>query len=154
MLSWAGEIRLEDVLAAAGRQLRQRAGYDLPAAGPFDLEPPLTELLVTEPPPTEPTPSAAHPVLRVGDLAGQAQLGPGPALAGWLSCASAGELDDAGLVNSVAGWRKVTSWAHAQELAGVAELARRRGISSGAGPYRTLDKQDQPTLRRMSWHWR
>ena len=53
---------------------------------------------------------------------------PGPALAAWLGQAQPGHLDEAGLVNSITGWRKLTSWAQAQELAAVAELGRRRGV--------------------------
>jgi hypothetical protein len=70
-------------------------------------------------------------------LAGHARLTPGPALAGWLSGASAAALDDAALVNSVTGWRKVTSWAQAQELAAIAELGRRRAVTSEVAPDRT-----------------
>ena len=62
-------------------------------------------------------------VLPVGALAGHARLTPGPVLAGWLSGSSSADLDDAALVSSVTGWRKFTSWAQAQELAAVAELA-------------------------------
>jgi Domain of unknown function (DUF222) len=39
------------------------------------------------------------------------------------------ERDDAALVTSITAWRKVTSWAQAQELAAVAELARRRRVA-------------------------
>ena len=58
-------------------------------------------------------------------------------LAGWLSGASPAELDDVALVSSITGWRKVTSWAQAQELAAVAELSRRRGVISELAPDRT-----------------
>ena len=58
-------------------------------------------------------------------------------LAGWLSGASPAELDDVALVSSITGWRKVTSWAQAQELAAVAELSRRRGVTSELAPDRT-----------------
>ncbi len=75
--------------------------------------------------------------LPVGALAGHARLTPGPALAGWLSGASPDVLDDAALVNSVTGWRKVTSWAQAQELAAIAELGRRRGVTCEVAPDRT-----------------
>ncbi len=53
---------------------------------------------------------------------------PGPALAAWLDQAQPGQLDEAALVNSITGWRKLTSWVQAQELAAVAELGRRRGV--------------------------
>ena len=180
MFSWTDDLPLEDVLAAAQRLVRHRAGHDLPATdapgpdapgpdatgadatgadatGADATGPEATGPEATGPEATsaaladedllgeadgQPLEAGGHPVLSIGELAGQARLAPGPALAGWLGCAPAGQLDDAGLVSSLAGWRKITSWAQAQELAGVAELARRRGVSSGAGPYRTLDKQD------------
>jgi hypothetical protein len=41
------------------------------------------------------------------------------------------------LVSSITGWRKVTSWAQGQELAAVAELSRRRGVTSEISPDRT-----------------
>ena len=75
-------------------------------------------------------------VLPIGGLAGHARLMPGPALAGWLSGSSSADLDDAALVSSVTGWRKVTSWAQAQELAAVAELGRRRGVTCEVAPER------------------
>ena len=70
------------------------------------------------------------------DLAGHARLTPGPALASWLSCMDAAQLDDAALANSITAWRKVTSWAQARELAAVAELARRRGVALAPQPGR------------------
>jgi len=74
--------------------------------------------------------SGAGSSVTLAELAGHALIEPGPALAGWLSCAPSADLDDAGLVTSVTAWRKVTSWAQAQELTAVAELARRRGGST------------------------
>ena len=71
------------------------------------------------------------------DLAGHARLTPGPALASWLSCLDAAQLDDAALANSITAWRKVTSWAQARELAAVAELARRRGVALAPQPGRS-----------------
>ena len=62
------------------------------------------------------------------EMAGHVRMLPGPALASWLGQAQPGQLDEAGLVNSITGWRKLTSWAQAQELAAVAELGRRRGV--------------------------
>ena len=62
------------------------------------------------------------------EMAGHVRMPPGPALAAWLDQARPGQLDEAGLVNSITGWRKLTSWAQAQELAAVAELGRRRGV--------------------------
>jgi Domain of unknown function (DUF222) len=67
-------------------------------------------------------------VLPAAALGGHAVMAPGPDLAGWLACCQAADRDDAALVNSITAWRKVTSWAQAQELAAVAELARRRGV--------------------------
>ena len=62
------------------------------------------------------------------EMAGHVRMSPGPALAAWIDQAEPGQLDEAGLVNSITGWRKLTSWAQAQELAAVAELGRRRGV--------------------------
>jgi Domain of unknown function (DUF222) len=70
----------------------------------------------------------AGEVMSAGEMAGHVRRPPGPALAGWLGQAEPRTLDEAGLVNSVTGWRKITSWAQAQELAAVAEIARRRGV--------------------------
>jgi Domain of unknown function (DUF222) len=166
-LSWSADVPLEEIQAAADRQLRWQNGRDLPAWGqpspgpaaapdpaPPNGEPagagPAGQDLAASPASEDPlgdaeldaAESAPCAALTLGDLAGQARLVPGPVLAGWLSSAPADQLDDAGLVNSITGFRKVTSWAQSQELARVAELARRRGISSGAGPNRTLTKQD------------
>jgi hypothetical protein len=100
----------------SGKPNDQPAGD--PGAGPQDDE--LGEEAVT----------AAHEdrghVLSVAALGGHAIMAPGPDLAGWLACGKATERDDAALVTSITAWRKVTSWAQAQELAAVAELARRR----------------------------
>ena len=66
------------------------------------------------------------------EIAGHVRMRPGPALAAWLGQAQPDHLDEAGLVNSITGWRKLTSWAQAQELAAVAELGRRRGVMDDA----------------------
>ncbi len=196
LMSWSGDVPLHDLLAAARRQLRQRAGEHVPAweepdarqsdvqrpegrdaqrsarhshdpdredpreahgrSDPHDVdvEDPYgdDELLAAElaassaMPPGTPVsdPAGSFPggattagALPVGTLAGHARLTPGPALAGWLSGASPDALDDAALVNSVTGWRKVTSWAQAQELAAIAELGRRRGVTCEVAPDRT-----------------
>ncbi|HEX9359466.1 MAG TPA: DUF222 domain-containing protein, partial [Streptosporangiaceae bacterium] len=189
IMSWSEHVPLEEVLAAARRQLRQRAGADVPAWGEpgdqeagdqepggqeaDDQEPGGQEPGGQEPDDQEPGgsgPGDAHSadaedpfgddellaaqlaassavspgapgavpadVLPVEGLAGHARLMPGPALAGWLSGASAADLDDAALVSSVTGWRKVTSWAQGQELAAVAELGRRRGVTCDVAPER------------------
>ena len=85
----------------------------------------------------------------LADLAGHALIEPGPALAGWLSCAPCADLDDAGLVTSITGWRKMTSWAQAQELAAVAELAKRRGTRAEAvscqDPVQKLEAEFTPS---------
>ena len=195
-MSWSEDVPLDDVLAAARRQLRQRAGEDIPAWGEPDdhgskrakpdrgrgqglgrageapdlrdvqgpdVEDPFgdDELLAAElaasnatPPGTPgPVPTGTRPpevrppevrppeVLPVEALAGHARLTPGPVLAGWLNEASPDGLDDAALVNSVTGWRKVTSWAQAQELAAIAELGRRRGVTCEAPPKRTRTEE-------------
>ncbi|HEY2131266.1 MAG TPA: DUF222 domain-containing protein [Streptosporangiaceae bacterium] len=92
--------------------------------------------------------SAAGPAMPTAELAGQMRIPPGPALAAWLGQAQPATLDDAGLVNSIAGWRKVTSWAQAQELAAVAEIARRRGVTDDPSldrdPARELEAEFAP----------
>ena len=72
--------------------------------------------------------AAASPAMSASEIAGHARMLPGPGLAAWLGQARPGQMDEAGLVNSIIGWRKLTSWAQAQELAAVAELGRRRGV--------------------------
>ncbi len=67
------------------------------------------------------------------EMAGHVRIAPGPDLASWLGQAQPGQQDEAGLVNSISGWRKLTSWAQAQELAAVAELGRRRGVMDDPG---------------------
>jgi hypothetical protein len=85
--------------------------------------------------------SATSPAVPMSELAGQMRIPPGPALAAWLGQAQSATLDDAGLVNSIAGWRKLTSWAQAQELAAVAEVARRRGVTDDPSLDRTKARQ-------------
>ena len=105
----------------------QPAGHPcLPAQGPADEDP------ATQDPFAEDELRAAEagisgPMLS-SEMAGHVRMLPGPALAAWLGQAGPGQLDEAGLVNSITGWRKLTSWAQAQELAAVAELGRRRGV--------------------------
>ena len=93
--------------------------------------------------------SGAGSSVSLADLAGHALIDPGPALAGWLSCASSADLDDAGLVTSITAWRKVTSWAQAQELTAVAELAARRGrghqAASGQDRVQKLEAEFAPS---------
>jgi Domain of unknown function (DUF222) len=198
-MCWAGDIALEEVLAAADRLRRSRRGQDLPAWGeperpakgdssrltrsrpgrdaravdldekdrPSGFESPAGQPAghphpaAKEPAAKDPTakdPTAREPAAKnsttqdpadedplaedelraaeaaVGEpmpsseMAGHVRMPPGPALAAWLGQAEPGQLDEAGLVNSITGWRKVTSWAQAQELAAVAELGRRRGV--------------------------
>ena len=185
-MSWAGDIPMEEVLAAADRLRRTRAGQDLPAWGEpaRPARPPRAGLLsprpLTDQPPGEPdqlesprTPqsagdqptqdpaaedsrqdpatqalAAAEPAdedplaedelhateadacrpMLASDLAGHVRTLPGAALAAWLDQGRPGQMDESGLVNSITGWRKITSWAQAQELAAVAELGRRRGV--------------------------
>jgi hypothetical protein len=129
-------VTIDQVLSAVHRYQRHRAGLDLPAwgeaghAGRPD-EPPaggpgddgLGEQAAAA------APGDRGHVLSVGALGGHAIMAPGPGLAGWLACSPATERDDAALVTSITAWRKVTSWAQAQELAAVAELARRRRVA-------------------------
>src|SRR5262245_16849541 len=137
VVSWTGGLALDQVLSAAARYGRHRAGEDLPAWGESDCAGEGAGARMGEP--------AAGPqvdelgeeammaaiedrgrVLPVAALGGHAIMAPGPDLAGWLACDRAAERDDAALVTSITAWRKVTSWAQAQELQAVAELARRR----------------------------
>ncbi len=211
-MCWAGDIAMEEILAAADRLRRTRAGYDLPAWGeperpakgaparlagspprpdpsaqvpsaqdpsaddpsgedppPADVpaEDPVTGDLATEDAVTgdsqagdlvaedsytgdphagdsvtgdalteDPLPedeawasgAGAGEPMTSPEIAGHVRMRPGPALAAWLGQAQPDRLDEAALVNSITGWRKLTSWAQAQELAAVAELGRRRGV--------------------------
>ena len=92
--------------------------------------------------------------LPVEALAGHARLTPGPVLAGWLGGASPAEQDDVALVSSVTGWRKITSWAQAQELAGVAELGRRRGVTLRWHPTAHPPRNWPPISPPTRWLWR
>jgi hypothetical protein len=93
--------------------------------------------------------SGAGSSVSLADLAGHALIDPGPDLAGWLSCAPSADLDDAGLVTSITAWRKVASWAQAQELTAVAELAGRRGrglqTASGQDRVQKLEAEFAPS---------
>ena len=168
-MCWAGDVTLEEVLAAADRLRCTRGGQDLPAWGEperpakggsgrltsarpagaapaEDPHPPAGDPASQDPDKRDPAdedPSIQDPLaedeLRAAEadagqpmlsseMAGHVRMLPGPALAAWLGHAQPGQLDEAGLVNSITGWRKLTSWAQAQELAAVAELGRRRGV--------------------------
>jgi hypothetical protein len=77
--------------------------------------------------------------LPAGALAGRVaeRLAPGPDLAAWLAMAPPAGLDDAGLAAVAGSWRRVASWAQAQELAAVAQIASRaaaRDQDIGTGP--------------------
>src|SRR5215470_12408107 len=140
VVSWTGGVTIGQVLSAVDRYQRHRAGLDLPAwgevghAGKPDDPPagdpgpgPRDDELAEEA--VRAAPEGRGRVLSVAALGGHAIMGPGPDLAGWLACSQASERDDAALVTSITAWRKVTSWAQAQELAAVAELARRRHVA-------------------------
>jgi hypothetical protein len=58
----------------------------------------------------------------------------GPALAASLSSVDLATVDDELLVEAIAGWERLASWAAAGQLAAVAELARRRRPVPAAGP--------------------
>jgi hypothetical protein len=62
-----------------------------------------------------------------GALAGMVagQLPPGPDLAAWLATVPAAELADRDLAATAGSWRRIASWAQAQELAAVAQIASR-----------------------------
>ena len=167
-LCWTEDLALDELLAAAGRAVRSRAGQEIPAWGepssepsgraadPALEDPALEDPVLADPaldgplgddnlPADEPV---AAPALEVAELAGQMRIPPGASLAAWLGQAEPTTLDDAGLVNSIAGWRKVTSWAQAQELAAVAEVARRRGVADDPSldrdPARELEAEFVP----------
>ena len=177
--SWPAEISIEDILAAADRRARYLAGEEIPgrperksrAGGrrgkvsgstipaPDKVGPGAADGRAISPVPAEDDPqgedaveaalSGAGSSVSLADLAGHALIEPGPALAGWLSCAPCADLDDAGLVTSITGWRKMTSWAQAQELAAVAELATRRGTRAEAvscqDPVQKLEAEFTPS---------
>jgi len=62
-----------------------------------------------------------------GALAGMVagRLPPGPDLAAWLAMAPAADLADRDLAATAGSWRRIASWAQAQELAAVAQMASR-----------------------------
>ena len=142
VVSWTGGVTIDQVLSAVHRYQRHRAGLDLPAWGeaghagkPDDppardaAEGPQDDGLGDEAAAAAPGDGDRGHVLSVAALGGHAIMAPGPDLAGWLACSKATARDDAALVTSITAWRKVTSWAQAQELAAVAELARRRRVA-------------------------
>src|SRR6266496_4316682 len=53
------------------------------------------------------------------------RLSPGPDLAAWLATAASAGLGDADLAATAGSWRRLASWATAQELAAVAQIAAR-----------------------------
>src|SRR5215831_10424897 len=137
VVSWTGGVTIGQVLSAVDRYQRHRAGLDLPAWGEVGHAGKPDGLPAGDPGPgpqddelgeeaVRAAPGGRSRVLPVAALGGHAIMAPGPDLAGWLACSQASERDDAALVTSITAWRKVTSWAQAQELAAVAELARRR----------------------------
>jgi hypothetical protein len=188
-MCWTEDLALDELLAAADRVVRSRAGQEIPAWG----EPPTAsrEARPRSGPTAQGRPaedahadgladdglaadrladdgladdgladglpaddelrapgSAPTPAILTPELAGQMRIPPGPALAAWLGQAQPVALDDAGLVNSIAGWRKITSWAQAQELAAVAEVARRSGVTDDPSlerdPARKLEAEFAP----------
>ena len=145
-MCWTEDLALDELLAAADRVTRSRAGQDIPAWGESSS--------ASTGPARDPVPggspgddelgadgSGAGAALQAPELAGQMRIPPGPPLAAWLGQAQPATLDDAGLVNSIAGWRKITSWAQAQELAAVAEVARRRGVTDDPGLNRDRSRE-------------
>src|SRR5215471_4622044 len=140
VVSWTGGVTIGQVLSAVDRYQRHRAGLDLPAWGEVGHAGKPDDPPAGDPGPGRPddelaeeairaAPEGGGRVLSVAALGGHAIMAPGPDLAGWLACGQASERDDAALVTSITAWRKVTSWAQAQELAAVAELARRRRVA-------------------------
>src|SRR5215831_8430096 len=146
IVTWGGGMTIEEVLAAARRYRRHRAGLDLPAWGQVGCAGEREGPSADEPGPGpqldeqgEDAVMAAFEgrgrVLTAAELGGHAVVAPGPDLACWLACGEAAQRDDAALVTSITAWRKVTSWAQAQELAAVAELARRRGVAGAVATH-------------------
>jgi uncharacterized protein DUF222 len=140
VVSWTGGVTIGQVLSAVDRYQRHRAGLDLPAWGELGHAGKPDDPPATDPGPgpqddglaegaVRAAPEGRERVLSVAALGGHAIMAPGPDLAGWLACGQASERHDAALVTSITAWRKVTSWAQAQELAAVAELARRRRVA-------------------------
>ena len=67
------------------------------------------------------------PPIPVAALAGRVaeHLAPGPDLAAWLAAAPAGDLTDEDLAAAAGSWRRLGSWAQANELAAVAQITAR-----------------------------
>ena len=172
-MCWTEDLALDELLAAAGRVVRSRAGQEIPAwgepssdpTGPVPDDPVPDDPVPDDPVPDDPVPddpvpddpvpgelstdeSAVTPALQAAELAGQMRIPPGASLAAWLGQTEPAALDDAGLVNSIASWRKITSWAQARELAAVAEVARRRGATDDPSldrdPARELEAEFVP----------
>ncbi len=198
-MCWTEDVALDELLAAADRVVRTRAGQEIPAWGepptaPREARPrsgPAAQGRRAEDPLTADgldadrlnadglgadgltadgldadglddgvadglqaddelcaAGSALTAAILAPELGGQMRMPPGPALAAWLGHTEAATLDDAGLVNSIAGWRKIASWAQAQELAAVAEVARRRGVTDDPSverdPVRKLEAEFMP----------
>src|SRR5215831_3903084 len=146
VVTWGGGITIEEVLAAARRYRRHHAGLDLPAWGEVgcagESEDPSAGGPGPDPQLDEQGEDAVMAaledrgrVLTASELGGHAIVAPGPDLACWLACGQAAQRDDAALVTSITAWRKVTSWAQAQELAAVAELARRRRVAGAVATH-------------------
>jgi Domain of unknown function (DUF222) len=159
VVSWTGGVGIGPVLAASHRCARHRAGLDLPAWGEVGSAGASEGRPVGEPEAGPQDDELGEEALRAATegrgrvlsaavLGSHAIMAPGPDLAGWLACGQAADRDDAALVNSITAWRKVTSWAQAQELAAVTELARRRGVpgardASGEDCDRAADAGDR-----------
>ena len=78
------------------------------------------------------------PPIPVAALAGRVaeQLAPGPDLAAWLAAAPVAELTDEDLAAAAGSWRRLGSWAQANELAAVAQITARaaaRDEQTGTG---------------------
>lgn len=137
-IAW-GQLDVAQVVAAANRHQQHKAGMDLPGWGewrdPFEWPDASGEAGADSAQACDERfidgRGIDERVMPAGSLGGHVLVMPGPQLAGWLAGAGCSQLDDAALVTSITGWRKLTSWAQAHELAAVAELARRRGVGAG-----------------------
>ena len=96
------------------------------------------------------------PRVPVAALAGRVaeQLAPGPDLAAWLAAAPVAELTDEDLAAAAGSWRRLGSWAQANELAAVAQITARaaaRDEQTGTGEDGARPRS-RPRRRRR-WRW-
>ncbi len=136
LVAWES-LDFADVLAAAHRYELHRRGMELPGQAEWryaaDREHADGDTagigLVERSAEGSALPGAPAPAgesLRASAVSGHIMIPPGPALAGWLTGARRRHLDDAALVTTITGWRKLT-------LGPGAGTGRRRGTRPAAG---------------------